>query len=248
MVIAITGKGGSGKTLLATILIRILTRELKKKVLAIDADPATSLPYALGAEPIRTISEVREELISDPYKRKALLGNHVGYLIKNLIINCEGFDLLIMGRSEGPGCYCALNELLKYGIEFISKDYDVTVIDGEAGLEQINRRVLENVDILIIVSEPTARSLQTAKTISKVANVRRAREVRKGLVLNRVKEIDQLVIDRMKDMDVEYLGYILEDENVTKYDLIGKPLIDIPQDSNCVGSVRKIMERIGIQK
>ncbi|MEM3434497.1 MAG: hypothetical protein QXP27_10055, partial [Candidatus Methanomethyliaceae archaeon] len=100
----------------------------------------------------------------------------------------------------------------------------------------------------IIVSEPTARSLQTAKTISKVANVRRAREVRKGLVLNRVKEIDQLVIDRMKDMDVEYLGYILEDENVTKYDLIGKPLIDIPQDSNCVGSVRKIMERIGIQK
>lgn len=242
--IAITGKGGAGKTLLATLLIKIFIKEPNYRVLAIDADSAISLPYTLGVKVSKTISEIREEVISDPNTRRSVLHQHIRSVIQSLIIPGNGFDLLIMGQSEGPGCYCSLNELLKYGIETNSKNYDVTIIDAEAGPEQVNRRVMQNVDTLIIVSDTSTRGLETAGLIAKVGDARAARQFRKGLVINKVRELSSSLEETIGKTGLEILGYIPEDDNVINYDLLGKPIIDLPDNSLSVIAVKDILQKM----
>jgi CO dehydrogenase maturation factor len=245
-VIAIAGKGGTGKTLLAALLIRMLAKAQKLKVLAIDADSAVSLPYTLGVKVSKTIAEVREDVISDPEIRRQVLDQHIRSVIERLIIPGEGFDLLIMGRSEGPGCYCTLNDLLRYGIETTCKNYNVTIIDAEAGPEQVNRRVLQNVDTLIIVTDTSNRGFQTAKLIARVGDARAIRPYRSGLVINKVRETNQSLRDAATQAGLEVLGFIPEDENVITYDSIGKPIIELPETSPSVIAVRGILEKIGL--
>ena len=245
-VIAIAGKGGTGKTLLSALLIRALAKTQKPKILAIDADSAVSLPYTLGVGVSQTIAEVREEVIDDPEARRQVLDQHIRSVIERLIIPGKGFDLLIMGRSEGPGCYCSLNDLLRYGIETASRNYDVIIIDAEAGPEQVNRRVLQNVDTLIIITDTSMRGFQTAKLIARVGDARAIRPPRSGLVINKVRETNQSLRDAAAQTGLEVLGYIPEDENVTTYDLAGKPMIELPETSPSVIAVRGILEKIGL--
>jgi CO dehydrogenase maturation factor len=148
-VIAVAGKGGTGKTMLSALMIRILGSEQGAKILAIDADSSVSLSYALGMDKIETLSDVRAKLIEDPFMRKQVMERHIRDVIGNILKHSNGFDLLVMGRPEGPGCYCGINDLLRYGIESLSKEYDFVIVDGEAGPEQINRRVLRRINILI---------------------------------------------------------------------------------------------------
>lgn len=145
--IAITGKGGTGKTAVATLLIKHLTKRFPK-VLAIDADSAMSLPYTLGIKVEKTVSDIRSELMGSQQARQVLLeSGPTKMVMRNILAHGQGFDLLAMGRPEEPGCYCAVNDLLRYGIDTLIADYDVAVIDGEAGPEQLNRRVLRSIDV-----------------------------------------------------------------------------------------------------
>jgi len=244
-VIAIAGKGGVGKTLLSALVIRNLVKGQKLKLLAIDADSAVSLPYTLGVKISRTMAEVREQIISDPKVRRQVLDQHVRKAILPIVVPGKGFRLLVMGRNEGPGCYCTLNDLLRYGIETISRDFDVTIIDAEAGPEQVNRRVMVNVDTLMIVTDTSVRSFQTAKLIAAVGDARTQRPYRSGLVINKVREVNKSLGEAAARTGLEILGYIPEDENVIDYDSVGKPIIDLPDTSPSVIAVKEILERIG---
>ena len=245
--IAITGKGGTGKTVLATLLIRILSEECGLKVLAIDADSASSLPYTLGVKVEKTISQLRKETVGYNRDRGELDQMPVAEYMKKIVTHGKGFDLLAMGRPEEPGCFCAVNDLLKYGIGALSEDYDVVVIDGEAGPEQLNRRVLTSLDYLIIVADMSFRSFQTAKGIQQIASNSKdgIKVEHSGIVLNRVRK------DTEKDQrfqDLEVLGFIQEDPILNAFDREGTSLFQLPPNAPVMNSVRAILAKALSQK
>lgn len=243
--IAVTGKGGTGKTMLATLLIKILAENGKNKILAIDADSALSLPHTLGVNASRTVSDIRREIIEFPEAKRRMEGQPMRNVMAEAIAIGKGFDLLVMGRPEEPGCFCAVNELLRYGIDSLMKDYDFTIIDGEAGPEQINRRVLKSIDTLLVVADMSVRSLQTANTIIKVARGQGNITVeRAGLILNRFREINDVAENMSQEMDLEILGYIPEDENVNYYDRLNKPLFELPAESPALMAVHQVLSQI----
>lgn len=239
--IAVTGKGGTGKTMLATLMIKILAESGDLKVLAVDADSATSLPFTLGMKIGKTVSEIRQEIIEYPEVKRRLTDDHIGNVMANILEPGKGFDLLVMGRPEAPGCFCTVNDLLRYGIETLVRDYDIIIIDGEAGPEQVNRRVLKSIDTLLVVADTSARSLETANVIIKVAQTHGNVKVgRAGLILNRLRGKRSPA----KKMDLEILGYIPEDKNVNHYDAIGRPLLELPAESPGLKAVRQILKQI----
>lgn len=243
--IAVTGKGGTGKTMLATLMIQYLARRFPGQVLAIDADSAMSLPYTLGVPVERTVSQLREGIISPGQMRRQMEQEPLGQWVGRARAKGEGFDLLAMGRPEEPGCYCAVNELLRAGIDSLIDDYKVAVIDGEAGPEQLNRRVIKNIDVLLVVSDMSARSLATAGGILQVAraNEREIRVGRAGLVLNRVRgdEPEQAYLAKS---GLEVLGCVPEDKLLNQYDRQGKPLSQLPQDTPANLAVREILNTL----
>lgn len=158
-----------------------------------------------------------------------------------------GFNLLTMGRPEGPGCYCAINDLLKYGIDRLSKQFDITLIDCEAGPEQINRRVVNGVDIILIVTDSSARGIRVAGSILSVSQDDESmKPTTTGLILNRckAKTDDRLIVESARRWDIEIFGCIPDDECITEYDSAGKPLIDIPHTSPSVMAIEEIIRRI----
>ena len=246
-VIAVTGKGGTGKTALVALMVKILGRDNRVKLLAVDADSAISLPQTLGMKADKTVSDIRQEIIENPEARSKLADTHIRTVIGSILKQKEGINLLVMGRPEGPGCFCSINDLLKYGIETLSRDFAVTIVDGEAGPEQINRRVLENVDTLIIVADASIRSMQTANSIRQIAQIGEAAKFAKiGLVINRMTEKKKAIVQAAQQTDLKILGYIPEDENITKYDLAGEPILKLPNASPSVIAVEGILREIGL--
>ncbi len=245
--IAVTGKGGTGKTVLATLLIHMLAAD-GQRVLAIDADSAMSLPYTLGIEVDSTVSQVRKDLLGKNHAEAQLklqTGGPTKTVMKEILAHGDGFDLLAMGRPEEPGCFCAVNELLRYGIDSLADEYDYVIIDGEAGPEQLNRRVMKQIDLLFVVADMSARSLETAAGIIKVASSYGEEEhVRKaGLVLNRVRD-DEVEQDRLDKIGVDVLGAIPEDPVLNSYDREGRSLDELPDDAGAVVAVGKVLDKI----
>lgn len=245
-VIAVTGKGGSGKTTLVAILAKILVQNKGLKFLVIDADSAIGLPQTLGVKVKKTISDIREEIITVPEARRKLGDTHIRTTLWSMVEKAGGIHLLVMGRPEGPGCFCAINDLLKYGIETLSKEFAVTVIDGEAGPEQINRRVISCADTLIIVADSSIRSIETASSIKHVAELGEQKFSQIGLVINRMKKENRAIIQVAHQMDMRILGFIPEDENITEYDSIGHPIFELPDSSTSVIAVEKILMEVGL--
>lgn len=242
--IAVTGKGGTGKTVVATLLIRLLSERFPGRVLAIDADSAQSLCYTTGLKVEKTVSNLRSELLGMGQARKELNNGPTKEIMRNILAHGGGFDLLTMGRPEEPGCFCACNELLRFGIDTLLDDYDYCIVDGEAGPEQLNRRVMKSVDVLLVMADMSARSLQTAAGILDVANkgenqisVKQA-----GLVLNRVRD-DQPTEELLKKVGLEVYGQLPEDAMVNKYDREGTSLFDLPLDSPCPMAVKEIIKK-----
>ncbi len=245
--IAVVGKGGSGKTVVAATMTRILASTGGLRVLAIDADSAVSLPYAVGVEAGQTVSGLRNQLIEDPRARSEKKDRHVTLLIADLLQHGRGFDLLVMGRPEGPGCYCAINDLLRYGIDTLSRQYDITLIDCEAGPEQVNRRVVSGVELLMIVTDTSMRGVRVAGVIwDLLRQDGQLRSSRVGLVINRLTggSNDGLMAESAARMGLEVLGCIPEDANISQWDCAGKPIVDIPASSPSVQAVRGILRTV----
>jgi len=242
--IAVTGKGGTGKTVVATLLIRLLAERFPGRVLAIDADSAQSLCYTTGLKVEKTVSNLRTELLGMGQARRELNNGPTKEIMRKILAHGDGFDLLTMGRPEEPGCFCACNELLRFGIDTLIDDYDICIVDGEAGPEQLNRRVMKNVDVLLVMADMSARSLQTAAGIIDVANkgengisVGQA-----GLILNRVRD-DQPTDELLKKVGLDVYGQLPEDPMVNKYDREGTSLFDLPLDSACPTAVKEIIKK-----
>ena len=247
--IAVCGKGGVGKTAFTAMMSQVLVeREDAGRLLLIDADPAKGLPLALDVEVKRTMGEVREEIIATSRgagrERKLQLVDMLDYMVLEALTEQEDYALLAMGRTETRGCYCPVNDLLRGTIETLSESFDTILIDGEAGLEQINRQVMRRVDTLIIVSDATSRGLQTASLVKRMVEEENVIECsRLGLVLNRVQGNEDLVAQAAEAVGVEIFGFIPQDERVAYHDLIGKPLTELPLDSPGIVAVRHIVDR-----
>ena len=246
--IAVCGKGGTGKTALTVMVTKVLLESQHAgKLLLIDADPAMGLTNALGVKVRRTMGQVREEIIKTARRgkerEKIQLGDMLDYMILEALNEMDSFALLAMGRTETLGCFCPVNDLLRGAIENLSKSFDTILIDGEAGLEQINRQVMRRVNTLIIVSDATSRGTQTAALIkSMVQNDRVIQCEKMGLVFNRVQGNEELLKQLAQEMDLEVFGYIPHDDNIAYYDLIGRPIMELPTSPG-LDAVRNIVEK-----
>ena len=245
--IAVCGKGGTGKTALTAMMTRVLLDSSQAgKLLLIDADPAMGLPTALGIKVKRTMGQVREEIIKTARgtdkEKKTKLAGMLDYMVLEALYEADHFSLLAMGRTETLGCFCPVNDLLRDGIETLSKSFDTIIIDGEAGVEQINRQVMRRVDTLIIVSDATSRGIQTAALIKKmVQNDRVILSEKVGLVFNRVQGNEGLLQQAANEMGLQVFGYIPQDENIAYHDLIGKSILGLPATSPALIAVRNIV-------
>jgi CO dehydrogenase maturation factor len=249
--IAVAGKGGTGKTTVAALLIRYLVENKKGSVLAIDADPSTNLNLALGVPLEETVGDIREETLQEVQGGSSLSGmskpDYLELRVNQAIVEEKGFDLLAMGRPEGPGCYCAANNMLRVFVDHLSKAYDYVVIDNEAGLEHLSRRTTRDVDLLLIVSDPTTRGLIAAARVAELIKELHTHAGQVWLVVNRVMgsngdeprlapPLRQIIADN----NLQLLGLIPLDLTVAEFDALGKPLVEMPPDA----PVRKRVEEI----
>jgi CO dehydrogenase maturation factor len=246
LIIAVSGKGGTGKTLVSSLLIKSI-RGKGRDILAIDADPDSNLPEALGIQVDRTVGDIREELKKDTAQGNlptdANKWDILDYKIMESIIETPEFDLLVMGRPEGSGCYCAVNNILRKIIETISQNYDYIIIDTEAGLEHLSRRTTQNVDVMLVVTDPSKRGILTAKRIEELSDELDISFKNMYLVLNRVKpQNESVILEKVKEIKLDIAGTIYEDELIENYDMEGEPLINLPEDSQAVESVSQIIE------
>lgn len=232
--IAVTGKGGVGKTAVTALMVDTLVRAGHPPLLAVDADPNLNLDAAVGLHADQTIGSIRENLVDSDGQDMAGMSKpeFLDYRIQMSIMEAEGFDLIVMGRPEGPGCYCFANEILRDVLERVARKYHTVVVDCEAGLEHLSRRTTGDVDILVAVSDPTVRGLQTARRaidlLDEVSTT--AADIR--VVLNRVHgEIDEPIRQAAEEMDLEISARLPEDDEVRSLDAMGRSLRELPDDS-----------------
>ncbi|MDY6969010.1 MAG: AAA family ATPase [Spirochaetota bacterium] len=248
-IIAVSGKGGTGKTVISTIIIKYL-KQKKLNILAIDADPATTLPPALGVTPRKTIADIRETLVEGPGRAPTTnlpIDLYIDNQIRELLIRKQNISVLAIGHPEGQGCYCLVNDILRHSIEKFAENYDVTVIDCEAGLEHLSRRTTSSVDTMIIVTDATHRGIKTAKLITDLAKNLEIKLNKICVILNRTsKEQSKEFIQIASEYGIEIAGIVPVDDTITEFDMSGKPLIDLPDDIPAVVAVGKILEDLKV--
>jgi CO dehydrogenase maturation factor len=242
--IAISGKGGSGKTTLAAMIIRsLLAQGSKGAVLAVDADPNSCLGLTCGVRPAATIAEIREEVLEKPESRAGMdRVRSFEYGIQQAITEAKGFDLLTMGRPEGPGCYCAANNLLRKFMDKLSSQYQYVIIDNEAGMEHLSRRTTNNVDLLFIVAEPTAIGVVTTKRIFELAKTLPISIKEIGVIWNNTVPIENRKL-KIENCQLETFGGVPYDKAVFDASMQGKTVFNVEENSPAFLSVRKILER-----
>jgi CO dehydrogenase maturation factor len=234
--IAIAGKGGTGKTTLAGLLVRRLIQAQNGPILAIDADPASNLHAVLDLPLEKTVGDVREE--TSEQARANLLDAGVSkrdvleYRVNTSVVEGVGVDLLAMGRPEGPGCYCAANNMLRAILDQIADSYDWVVIDNEAGLEHLSRRTTRDVDVLFIVSDASVRGITTAGRIAAMLDELDTKVGRHYLIINRAGAgLTPQLRAAVAEHGLDLLAVLPDDPQVAAFDAAGRPLGELPADS-----------------
>jgi len=243
--IAIAGKGGTGKTAIAALLIRLLTE--KGTVLAIDGDPSSNLHMALGLPLEETIGAVREETLKLHLSPGTPKQDYLELRVQEALVESRGVDLLAMGRPEGPGCYCAANHWLRACIDRLANNYDYVVIDSEAGMEHISRQTLRDVDILLLTSDPTIRGISAAARMKELIGELRTHVDKIALVVNRVADgLPPEIEAAIREAGLDLIGLLPEDPAVTKLDIRGAPLTELPPDSPLKKGILEIARKLGL--
>lgn len=261
--IALAGKGGTGKTTIAALLIRYLIEERNGSILAIDADPSSNLNLVLGVEVEQTVGDIREEMLALVQSSGALAGSMPGgmskqdyldYQIQMALVEDEQVDLLAMGRPEGPGCYCAANQMLRLIIDRLAASYDYVVIDNEAGMEHLSRRTTRDVDILLLVTDPTQRGLVAVQRMAEMVPELDIGVGRMYLVVNRLRgeesggagKLPLPLVEAVARTGVELLGTVPEDPAMAEFEFTGRPLVELPEGSLAWKAVREMAQRLPI--
>ncbi|MFA4917450.1 MAG: AAA family ATPase [Syntrophales bacterium] len=242
--LAVTGKGGTGKTVISSIIISLLSQQDgPPKILAVDADPAMSLSPALGIKVRKTVGDIREEVYRDtlqPTPSTVALDLMIENKLWDIVEKTPDFHFFSVGRPEGPGCYCLINDMVRHMLDRIYEKFDYTVIDCEAGLEHISRRTIRNMDFLFLVTDPTKRGLETAKAIEVLAKKLEVRFAKSCLIVNKVTGLDE---DFCRESGMDITATIPMDENITRFDREGKSFLYLPDNSPAVLAVREIMDK-----
>jgi CO dehydrogenase maturation factor len=247
MKIALAGKGGTGKTTTASLIIRSLVEKNSGSILALDADPNSNLNELLGVNVSNTIGMIRED-----FKKKAprMTGGvykdqMVEMNIHQSLVEGKGFDLLVMGRGEGPGCYCYANNLFKRYIDVLQDNYHYIVMDNEAGMEHLSRKTTSDVNYLIITSDPSPKGVLTASRIRDLAEELNVNAGRIFLVVCRVDEkLDDRLKDYIDEKKLDLLGIINIDDKICEMDIEGRSIFDIPEESLSLKQVKAIIEKL----
>jgi CO dehydrogenase maturation factor len=247
--IALAGKGGTGKTTIAALLIRSLLPHSRGPLLAIDADPASNLHLALGLPLPTTVGEIREGMSETAQARQlgVAISRHeyLDYEVRMALEEGDKVDLLAMGRPEGQGCYCAVNHLLRVIIDELGKTYEYVVIDNEAGMEHISRRTTRDVDLLLLVTDPTIRGVRTAGEMARLARDLEVNVKQTLLIVNRVQnDLAPPLREAIDDLDLEIAAMIPADDKVNQLDAYGEPLIQLNGDSPAYRAVEKLTTHI----
>ncbi len=244
-VIAVAGKGGTGKTLVSALLVNFIS-EKTNSLLAVDADPDSNLPEALGVEnqlkktlgEIRELFQVSRDEMGTMNKEQWLEGK----IYAEAICECPRYDLLVMGRPEGEGCYCFANSLLRGVLKRLMRHYDYIVIDTEAGLEHFSRKTIDSADYIIIVTDMSRKGLATAKRIKELASELKLNFKKIFLIANRItsEDAERTIREFAKEEGLELLAVLPYDNSVAEVDLRGDPVSEIDKNSEVYRKMREV--------
>lgn len=247
MKIAVSGKGGTGKTTIAALVIRYLLRKNLKPVLAVDADPNANLGDALGVKIENTVGKVLDNFLKDKESlatgivKEAL----IDYKLSEILMEEKGFDLLSMGQGEGPGCYCYPNTIVRNYIEKLASNYKYVVIDNEAGMEHISRRTNGNLDFLLLITDPSLKGIRTCKKLEDLVNKLGLNIKKLYLIINRVENgVPSQLMEELGKLKLNLLGVLPEDKNIIDYELNGIPMLNLEEDCLSVIKLNELMGKI----
>ena len=247
-IIALAGKGGTGKTTVSSLLVKYLREKGKTPILAVDADPNANLNELLGVEVETTLGEIKNELRTSVPESMAR-GDFIEMRLNEAIIEATGFDLIVMGQPEGPGCYCAAHAFLSQALEKLIRHYAYVVVDNEAGMEHLSRLNLRRVHDLLVVSDASSRGVMTAGRIADLVKPLQLEVERIWLLVNRAPQeipeaLDQYVQEICQEKGMNFLGYLPESEDIFKAEIERKPLLDLPPDLEIVRQSYSLFEKI----
>ena len=251
--IAVAGKGGTGKTSLTGLLINYLATEKSGKVIAVDADANANLNEVLGEKIDITLGAIKEDVNRRERDGNSFPGGmtkaqYMKYRLSTAISEGDGYDLLVMGRSEGTGCYCYVNGILREQLDTISNSYDYLVIDNEAGMEHLSRGTSKSVDVLLLVSDCSRRSIQAVARIRDLALELKLKIGDLYLIVNKAPngQLNDGIMEEINKYNLNLLGVVPMDENIYEYDSNGKPLVDLPIDSPSKKTFDEILSNLNI--
>ena len=250
--IAVAGKGGTGKTTFAALLIKYILLNRLGTILAIDGDPSANLNLALGMELGETVGRIREEarvqVSSGRFDPSIPKSDYFEYQVNDSLVEGDGVDLIAMGRPEGPGCYCAANNILRNVIDRLGNQYGFVVIDNEAGMEHISRQTAREVDKLFIVTDLTMRGLAAAGHIAHLIQELGTRVHSAFLVINRVSNgVPEAWQPKIKGYGLDLIGTLPNDATVGEFDVVGKPVVGIGEEAPIYRAVSEIAVKAGIR-
>ena len=253
-VIAIAGKGGVGKTTLTGLIIQYLGKKGKGPILAVDADANSNLNEVLGVEVEETLGDIREEVAraemskDNPIPPGVSKADYMEFKFDDALIEDDDYDLLVMGRTQGKGCYCFVNGLLQAQLQRLEKNYPYIIVDNEAGMEHISRGLIPTMEIAILVSDCSRRGVQAAGRIAALMKELNFKPKTVGLIVNRAPEgkLDAGTMEEVEKQGLTLLGVVPQDQDVYQYDCDGKPIVRLPKDSPVRRALHDIVQKLGL--
>ena len=245
--IAVAGKGGSGKTSIASLIIRYLKKNQEGPILAVDADPNANLGESLGLSVNQTVGSMLDDFQRDKINIPPGMTKetYLDYKLNEVIVESKGLDLVTMGRGEGPECYCYPNLMLRKFADNLANNYAYVIMDNEAGMEHLSRRTTQNVDELFIISNHSVKGVRAAARIRDLANELKLMVKRQSVIINFAPaKLDPVITEELARLGIEPVTTIPLDEEVYDYDLKLKPLLDLPDTSQAVIAVNELMAKI----